>query len=254
VTGFLERDLAVVTGAGSGVGRSVATILRSRGVDVVGVDTSPDESLDVSWVEGDVAANSTWNAVLAACAERERGATLLVINAAVVHVGSVLDLGDAEWQHTLEVNLLGGVRAMRALLPGMQRLGRGSIVTVASVDAFMAEQGLAAYCSSKGALLQLARCSAVDFARDGIRVNCVCPGVIDTPFFRRHLATASDPERFLEVRKQRNPLGRLLMPEDVAETVVFLLSDASAGTTGAQFTVDAGLTASFDFRTGDEGA
>ena len=254
MTGFLESDLAVVTGAGSGVGRSVARILRGRGVDVIGVDIAPDRSLDITSVEGDVAAPSTWAAVLAACARHRREATLLVINAAVVHVGSVLDLDDAEWQQTLDVNVFGGVRALRALVPGMQRVGRGSIVAVASVDAFMAEQGLAAYCSSKGALVQLARCCAVDFARDGIRVNCVCPGVIDTPFFRRHLSTASDPQRLLEVRKRRNPLGRLLRPEEVAETIVFLLSDASSGTTGAQFTVDAGLTASFDFRTSDDGA
>jgi len=254
VTGFLESDLAVVTGAGSGVGRSVARILRGRGVDVIGVDIAPDRSLDITSVEGDVAAPSTWAAVLAASARHRREATLLVINAAVVHVGSVLDLDDAEWQQTLDVNVFGGVRALRALVPGMQRVGRGSIVAVASVDAFMAEQGLAAYCSSKGALVQLARCCAVDFARDGIRVNCVCPGVIDTPFFRRHLSTASDPQRLLEVRKRRNPLGRLLRPEEVAETIVFLLSDASSGTTGAQFTVDAGLTASFDFRTSDDGA
>jgi NAD(P)-dependent dehydrogenase (short-subunit alcohol dehydrogenase family) len=254
VTGFIEEDVAVVTGAGSGVGRSVAAILRGRGVDVIGVDTAPDESLDVAWVEGDVAADSTWDAVLAGGAERGREATLLVLNAAVAEVGTVLDLVDEDWRRTFDVNLFGAVRALRALVPWMQRRRRGSIVTVASVDAFMAEQGLAAYCSSKGALLQLTRCCAVDFARDGIRANCVCPGVIDTPFFRRHLETASDPERFLRVREQRNPLGRLLQPDEVAETIVFLLSDAAAGTTGAQITVDAGLSASFDFRTGEEGA
>jgi NAD(P)-dependent dehydrogenase (short-subunit alcohol dehydrogenase family) len=94
----------------------------------------------------------------------------------------------------------------------------------------------------------------MDYARDGITVNCVCPGVIDTPFFRRHLDTAKDPANFLRVREQRNPLGRLLDPDEVAATVVFLASKDASGLTGSLVTVDAGLSASFDFRTGEEGA
>lgn len=94
---------------------------------------------------------------------------------------------------------------------------------------------------------------AVDFARDGIRANCVAPGVIDTPFFRRHLATATDPDRFIEVREQRNPLGRFLDAAEVARTVEFVALDAS-GMTGSAVTVDAGLSASFDFRTGADGS
>lgn len=129
----------------------------------------------------------------------------------------------------------------------------GSVVTVASVDAFMAEQGLAAYCSSKGPLQQLTKCVAMDHARQNVRANCVAPGVIDTPFFRRHLETASDPEHFLRVREQRNPPGRLLQPDEFAATVEFAALDAT-GMTGSTLTVDAGLSASFDFRTGAEGA
>lgn len=126
------------------------------------------------------------------------------------------------------------------------------MVTVASVDAYQAEQGLVGYCSSKGALLQFTRCVAMDHARQGVRANCIAPGVIDTPFFRRHLDTAADPERFLHAREQRNPLGRLLSPHEVAATVEHVALDAT-GMTGALITVDAGLSASFDFRTGTSG-
>ena len=102
--------------------------------------------------------------------------------------------------------------------------------------------------------MQMTKTIAVDHARDGIRANCVCPGVTDTPFFRRHLDTASDPEQFVKVREERNPLGRLLDPDEVAAMAVFLTSDESSATTGATIVVDAGLTASFDFRTGEEGS
>lgn len=147
---------------------------------------------------------------------------------------------------------MGAVYGVRALLPGMIAAGGGSIVLMGSISGFMAEQGLAAYCASKGAILQLSKVLAVDHARQGIRVNCVCPGVTDTPLFRHHLSQADDPESVLRMRTERNPLGRLLSPEDVAKTVNFLLSDDAAGITGALVPVDAGLSTSFEFRSGDE--
>jgi NAD(P)-dependent dehydrogenase (short-subunit alcohol dehydrogenase family) len=166
----------------------------------------------------------------------------------------VLEITDEQWASTINVNLLGMVKAVRCVLPGMIERKHGAIVTVGSIDSYMAEQGLISYCTSKGGILQFTRALALDHARDGIRVNCVCPGVTDTPFFRRHLDTASDPENFLKVREQRNPLGRLLQPEEIAQTINFLASDQASGVTGAQIVADAGLTASFDFRTGEEGA
>jgi NAD(P)-dependent dehydrogenase (short-subunit alcohol dehydrogenase family) len=252
---MVAKQVAVVTGTASGVGNAVGRRLRARGWTVIGVDLAvgaPD-AVDHQ-VTGSVADAATWTRVRETALTQVGAApTVLVFNAAVLHTGTVLDLTEEQWQACFDVNVTGVFHGTRALLPGMIEAGGGSIVAVASVDAFMAEQGLAAYCSSKGALLQLTRCLAVDHARQGVRVNCVAPGVIDTPFFRRHLETASDPERFLRVREERNPLGRLLAPEDVAVTVEFAALDA-AGMTGSMLTVDAGLSASFDFRTGVEGA
>lgn len=250
-------DLAVVTGAASGVGAATTTRFLKSSIPVVGVDLAPQpaEVDEVAWVQGDVSSEEVWERVLAISLARF-GTTpsILVSNAALVVVGDLLTLSDDDWRSVFDVNLYGAVRGIRACLPGMIERRRGAIVTVASVDAYLAEQGLAAYCSSKGALLQLTRCVAMDHAPDGVRANCVCPGVIDTPFFRRHLETASDPERFLRVREARNPLGRLLRPDEVAAAVVFLAGEGSSGMTGATVTVDAGLSASFDFRTGEEGA
>jgi NAD(P)-dependent dehydrogenase (short-subunit alcohol dehydrogenase family) len=124
----------------------------------------------------------------------------------------------------------------------------GTIVTVASVDGLLAEQGAASYCASKAALIQLSRATAVDFAHRGVRVNCVCPGTTDTPMFRWHLARSHDPPAQLAERSARNPLGRILDPEEVASAVEFLAGPSSSGITGAVLTVDAGLTASYDFR------
>jgi NAD(P)-dependent dehydrogenase (short-subunit alcohol dehydrogenase family) len=184
----------------------------------------------------------------------DRGPDVLVLNAATVIVGDVLTLTPGDWERTFAVNVFGAVAGLRACLPGMVERGSGSIVTVASVNAFFAQQGLVAYSASKAALLNLTRGVALDHARQGIRANAVCPGVTDTPLFRYHLSHASDPERFLHVREQRNPLGRLLDPAEVAKVVAFLASDEASGITGSAFTVDAGLTAGFDFRTGAEGA
>ena len=132
--------------------------------------------------------------------------------------------------------------------------GSGSVVIMASVDAFLAEQGAVAYACSKATLLQLGRCVAVDYARRGVRVNVVCPVIVDTPGFRAHLGTSADPARFEAYRTQRTPLERFLDPTEVAGVVSFLLGPDASGMTGSAVVVDAGLTASYDFRSGEEGA
>lgn len=247
-------EVAVVTGAASGIGAATVGRLRGRGLNVLGVDiVSAAETEEISWVTGDVAMASTWESVGKALNDRGWKPSVLVVAAAYLQVGNVLDVSEEEWARTISVNLMGLVRAVKHVLPGMIDRHHGSIVTVGSIDSFMAEQGLISYCASKGAILQFTRALALDHARDGIRANCVCPGVTDTPFFRRHLATAKDPEKFLSVREQRNPLGRLLDPDEVAATISYLSSADASGITGATVVVDAGLTVGFDFRTGESG-
>ncbi|HTY54129.1 MAG TPA: SDR family oxidoreductase [Candidatus Binataceae bacterium] len=246
---------AVITGAASGIGAASVRHLVAAGYHVLGVDLATGTSRDsVEFVQGNAAANETWDQVEAALKRRAWKPSALIFAAAYLAVGNVTTLDDEHWERTFEVNLFGLIRPLRRLLPGMIARGGGSIVTVGSIDSYMAEQGLISYCASKGAILQFTKALAMDHARQGIRANCVCPGVTDTPFFRRHLDTARDPKKFLSVREQRNPLGRLLDPEEIATTIAFLVSDAASGITGAQIVVDAGLTAGFDFRTGDDGS
>jgi len=247
---------AVISGAASGIGAATAERLLEKGLNVLGVDLAlpSREENNLAWVQGDVSKSETWALVKEGLVRRQWHADILVTAAAYLAVGNVLEITDEQWANTINVNQLGLVKAVRSVLPQMIERGRGAIVTVGSIDSYLAEQGLISYCSSKGGILQFTKALALDHARDGIRANCVCPGVTDTPFFRRHLDTASDPEDFLKVREQRNPLGRLLQPEEIAATIVFLASEEASGITGAQIVVDGGLTAGFDFRTGDEGA
>lgn len=254
-----NKKIAVVTGGASGIGLATVEVLANQGAVVIAVDRDEAKLSDLSNREnihpllGDVTDTNTWDRIVSYAQTKLNGVpTLFVSNAAIVTVGSILELTDEDWHQVLGVNLMGSVYGTRALLPGMINAGGGSIVLMGSIDAHMAEQGLAAYCASKGAILQLSKVLAMDHARQGVRVNCVCPGVTDTPLFRYHLSKADDPESVLKMRTDRNPLGRLLAPEDVAKTVNFLLSDDAAGITGALVPVDAGLSTSFDFRSGEE--
>ena len=250
------EQTAVISGAASGIGAATAKRFLEKGLNVLGVDLAPSsrEESNLGWVQGDVSKSETWTLVKEELARRHWHPEILVTAAAYLAVGNVLEITDEQWANTINVNQLGLVKAVRSVLPQMIERGRGAIVTVGSIDSYLAEQGLISYCSSKGGILQFTKALALDHARDGVRANCVCPGVTDTPFFRRHLDTASDPENFLKVREQRNPIGRLLQPEEIAATIVFLASEEASGITGAQIVVDGGLTAGFDFRTGDEGA
>jgi NAD(P)-dependent dehydrogenase (short-subunit alcohol dehydrogenase family) len=226
-----------------------------RGDTVVGIDLKGEEVPRAHyWIEGDAGDADTWRRLADILADIDRPVDNLVYGAAHLSIGRLLDLDDADWQRTLDVNVIGVARCLRVVLPGMIKAGKGSVVTIGSIVSVMAEQGLIAYCTSKGGIAQFTRTLAMDYARDGIRANCLCPGVTDTPLFRRHLASASDPEKWLRTRENRNPTGRLLSSEEVADAICFLCSEKSAGMTGSIMMVDGGITTSFDFRTGEEGA
>lgn len=244
-------EVAVVTGAASGIGAATVERLLRAGARVVGVDLTPgQENESVAWVSGSVAEVTTWDKVERVLEKRQWEPSILVPAAAYLAVGKVTELPEEDWDRTIGVNLKGLVHPVRRFLPGMIKRRRGAVVTIGSIDAYMGEQGLISYCASKGAVLQFTRALALDHARDGIRVNCVSPGVTDTPFFRRHVATAKDPKKFLSTREQRNPVGRLLEPDEIAAVIVFLVSNEASAITGTNVVVDGGLTAGFDFRPG----
>jgi NAD(P)-dependent dehydrogenase (short-subunit alcohol dehydrogenase family) len=237
-----DRRLAVVTGAASGMGLATARALLARGTAVVGVDLveEPAELGAAGWVRGDVAAQETWDRV-------PRDADCLVACAADIVVAPFLDTPIDAWRRLFEVNVLGVLRGMRALMPAMLERGSGAIAVVCSVNSLFVEDAMSAYSTSKGALLQLVRSAALEYAGRGLRINAVCPGSIDTPLLRRHFDSLEDPAGARAAVARRTPAGRILQPEEVAETICFLVGDGASGLSGATVTVDGGLTTAYDF-------
>lgn len=246
-----DRRLAVVTGAASGIGLATTQLLLARGTSVVGVDRAdaPQElqALEtVDWVSGDVAAQSTWDRVAAAVAARDPdGADCLVCCAATLVVKSFLDTSPEDYLQHFDVNVLGVVRGLRALLPAMVQRRRGGVAIVCSVDSLYVEDGATAYATSKAALLQVTRSAALEHARDGVQINAVLPGIVDTPLLRFHFDATPDPAAARAANVRRSPQGRLLRPEEIAETICFLVSERASGISGAAVTVDGSLTTTY---------
>jgi NAD(P)-dependent dehydrogenase (short-subunit alcohol dehydrogenase family) len=251
-------EMVIVTGAASGLGTGICRHLLEAGVQTVGVDlgVQPDGLGGSSYthLRGDVTSDSLWNDVSALIKSKAPATLGLVTSAAILEVGTILDFDKAAVERTMSVNVTGTALAFRAVLPYMIERGKGVIVAVASIDGSFAEQQLAVYAASKGAVRQLTRTVALDHARQGIRANVLSPGPMMAGLFERHMKSASDPAKFKATRAARQPGGEILSPNDVAKAALFLLSDASLALNAADVIADGGLTASFDFRTGQEGS
>jgi 2-keto-3-deoxy-L-fuconate dehydrogenase len=238
----LEGLVAVVTGAASGIGLATALELARRGATVAVVDRDtagvPEPlhafACDVSDGPG-VAATVDRIA-------RELGRIdVLVNNAGIGAQGTVADNDDQEWLRVLDVNVVGIARMSAAALPHLRRSPAAAIVNTCSIAALVGLPRRAVYSASKGAVLALTRAMAADHVGEGIRVNCVSPGTVNTPWVQRLLASADDPEAELARLSNRQPTGRLVEPEDVAQAIVYLASPASGAVTGTSLSVDGGM-------------
>ena len=250
-------SLVVVSGTASGLGAHIAAQLIGSGVVTIGVDiaAAPEGTNNFYvHVRGDVTEDGLWALVLDEIRKANPTSIGLVTSAAMLEVGTILEFNRPALERTMAVNFIGTALGIRAVLPEMIKRGGGSIVAVASVDATFAEQQLSVYAASKGAVRQLARTVAMDHARQGVRANVLSPGPMLAGLFERHMKSAKDPEKFHATRAARQPNGKILDPSDVAKACLFLLSDASAALNGCELIADGGLTTSFDFRTGSEGA
>jgi NAD(P)-dependent dehydrogenase (short-subunit alcohol dehydrogenase family) len=250
--------LVVVSGTASGLGTRIAKQLVDCGVTTIGVDIAPQPDVLNNrlyvHMQGDVSQDKVWAAVGDEIRKTNPASVGLVTSAAMLEVGTILEFDRAALEKTMAVNFVGTALAIRAALPHMIERGGGSIVAVASVNGTLAEQQLSVYNASKGAVRQLARTVAMDHARQGIRANVLSPGAMLAGLFERHMKSARDPEKFQATRAARQPTGKITDPGDVAKAALFLLSDASAALNGSELIADGGLTTSFDFRTGSEGA
>jgi 2-keto-3-deoxy-L-fuconate dehydrogenase len=233
---------SLVTGGASGIGLATATLLADRGATVAvldrDVDTVPSRFVAV---RADVTDDEAVRTAVAEAVDRLGGLDILVNNAGIGAQGTVEDNDDAEWHGVFDVNVVGLVRVARACLPHLRRSGAAAIVNTCSVAATAGLPNRALYSATKGAVLSLTLAMAADHIRDGVRVNCVNPGTADTPWVGRLLDAADDPDAERAALEARQPLGRLVGAEEVAEAIVHLASPAAASTTGTALAVDGGM-------------
>lgn len=235
----LAGRVALVTGAASGIGAAIAARLRAAGARVAGLDLAGADGADLSLV-----ADLRSDAAVARAVDRleaELGPVDLLVHAAAASVpGGVLETDPADYADLYDVNVIGAVRLMRRLVPGMRERGRGAILLLSSINASFATPTLAAYAASKAALESLTRTAALELAPSGIRVNAIAPASIDTPLLRGSFDLRPDPAAARAENVLRHPLGRLGLPEEVAELALFLLSDRAGWITGAVHPIDGG--------------
>lgn len=250
----LENKVAVVTGGASGIGRATALLFASEGARVAVVDRDLAAAQETAFLimgtggealafGSDVGANGSADADTAAVLARWGRIDVLVCAAGFSCGGTVLTTAPEDFDAVWRTNVGGTWLWARAVIPAMQKQGGGSIVNFSSQLALAGGRNNSAYIAAKGAILSLTRTMALDFAEDGIRVNTIVPGAIDTPMLARGFKRAADPEAARAASLHRHALGRFGRVEDLAQSVLHLASDASAFTTGTAMVVDGGWLA-----------
>ena len=242
----LRGQVAIVTGAASGIGAAIAARFAAEGARVLVVDIQDELGrkvasglADAEFFHADVGCSADATAMIEAACNRLGRLDVLVSNAFAARPGRVFELDDASWALTLQVSLTGVFYGMRAAIPALRKTA-GRLVNVASISGIGGDEGLAAYNAAKAGVLNLTRTTALEVAGDGIRVNAICPGLIDTPALQgvwERLPDAREPAA------RSVPLGRFGTPEEIASLALFLASAESSYLTGSAIIIDGGLTA-----------
>jgi NAD(P)-dependent dehydrogenase (short-subunit alcohol dehydrogenase family) len=250
--GRLDGKVAVITGAAGGMGREAALLFSEEGAAVCVADVSREageqtasECRDAFFHEVDVADEASVRAMLAATAERYGGIDVLYNNAGISPAddGSILDTSVEAWDRVQDVNTKGVYLCCKHGIPYLLERGGGSVINVASFVALVgAATSQISYTASKGAVLAMSRELAVQFARENVRVNALCPGPVETPLL---LSIFGDDPAALARRRVHWPTGRLAKPREIVNAALFLASDESSYVTGSTFLVDGGLTAGY---------
>lgn len=232
-----EQLRVLVTGAGGAIGQAVLARLAAGGAAIAAVDLRPPEWSGVS-IGADVTDEDDMVRAVAEATDALGGVDALVAMAGIHVSAPTHELALADFRKVLEVGAVGTFLSAKAVLPGMIAQGHGRIVTFGSTAAVRAAPGLASYAAAKGAVLQLTRTIAVEYAQRGIRANCLCPGGVATPLLDAIDAERTGPDHF----KEKHPIGRYARPEEIADVVAFLVSDESSFMTGATVMADGGYS------------
>ncbi len=250
----LAGKVSVITGAGSGIGRAAALLFGREGARVVAADIVPpaaqetarmirDAGGEATAVAVDVTRAASVQGMVAAALEAYGRLDVLVNNAGYGFAATVEETEEAAWDRLMAVNLKGVYLGCKYAIPAMRRQGGGVIVNTASTVALVGLERRAAYCASKGGVAALTRAMALDHVRDGIRVNCVAPGTIETPYFTDIFAKSPDPVALRRELEGRQAMGRLGRPDEVAHAMLYLACEESSFVTGSVLVVDGGWTA-----------
>jgi NAD(P)-dependent dehydrogenase (short-subunit alcohol dehydrogenase family) len=254
----LNGKVAIVTGASSGIGRASAKLFAREGARVVVADRDAragEETAAMIGAAGNVAFFAHTDVTKEADVQRMMDTTIekwgridiLFNNAGVVLVKPLEQMTEEEWDRVMAVNVKAAFFTIKHVVQHMRRQGGGVILNNGSVSSFNGQLGTPVYSASKGAIALLTKSLALDYGRDRIRVNCLCPGITDTPMLREHIGHGSAGDANLRARLARVPLGKMLSPEDVARAALYLVSDDSVGVTGILHVVDGGLIAASEY-------
>lgn len=242
---------AIVTGAGAGIGRAIAMRLSAEGARVMVADVDGDAAEQVARDIGppsfahvvDVSNEESVASMIHRAGEQWGGLDLLVNNAGIGIAAKTPDTDASDWHRVLDVCLTGTFFGMKHAIPVIRDSGGGAIINMSSVAALVGVADRAAYCAAKGGILALTRAAAIDHVADGVRINCIAPGTVDTPWVQRITSGYDDPQAARSAMEERQPHGRLVAPEEIAAMAAYLASDEAASVIGAVMVVDGGMTA-----------
>lgn len=256
----LEGKRTIVTGAGAGIGRAIALRFAEEGARVALADVDGeavqrvvaemDEAGEASEDgdgplvhETDVTRAADVEALVGRVVEEWGGLDVMVNNAGVGIAATVVDATEEDYDKMMDVCVRGTYLGMKFAVPAIRDSGGGSVVNMSSIAALVGLNDRAIYCAAKGAILSMTRAAAIDHVEEGVRVNCIAPGTVDTPWVRRITSTYDDPQAARETMQARQPHNRFVTPEEISAMAVYLASDEAGSTIGACMTVDGGMTA-----------
>lgn len=253
----LKDKVAIVTGAASGIGRATAVRFAQEGAKTILADISTEEGKETvalikkeggigKFIQADLSIKEDVQRVTRECVEHFGRIDILFNNAGVFLFGTVLDCQEEDWDRMINVNLKSMFLMCKYGIPHMVDNGGGCVVNVASVGALVGVENATAYAASKGGVVQLSKSMALDFGKDNIRVNCICPGAIETPMLHKVWEHEGGEKPLAAVReeyKKERPLQKIGTPLDIANAALYLASDESRFVTGTCLVVDGGITA-----------
>jgi NAD(P)-dependent dehydrogenase (short-subunit alcohol dehydrogenase family) len=247
----LRGKRSIVTGAGSGIGRAIALRFAAEGARVVISDVDEEAATRVAAEAGgeplvrktDVTSTSEVETLVQTSVEEWGGLDVMVNNAGIGVAGTTTVTTEEDYERVMDVCLRGTFLGMKHAIPAIRDSEGGSVINMSSVAALVGIADRAVYSAAKGAILAITRAAAIDHVEEGVRVNCIAPGTVDTPWIGRITAGYDDPEEARRNMQARQPHGRLVTPEEIAAMAAYLASDESASVIGACMIVDGGITA-----------